>query len=92
MSYYTFLRNIYFITITNFVFGTLFLQSSSEISVIFIADVANSNIVPMAALEDGDAFSSNSSQEGDDGEEEVASNLRIQRVGLGGRSYKRRHF
>jgi hypothetical protein len=56
MSYYTFLRNIYFITITNFVFDTLFLQISSEISVVFIADAANSNVVPMAALEDGDAF------------------------------------
>jgi hypothetical protein len=45
----------------------------------------------MADLEDGDAFSSNSNQESDNGEEEVASNLRIQRVGLSGRSYKRRH-
>jgi hypothetical protein len=47
-------------------------------------------MVSMADLKEGDAFSSNSNQESDDGEEEVASNLRIQRVGLGGRSYKRR--
>jgi hypothetical protein len=66
------------------------LQSSSEISGVVIADTADNNVVSMADLEEGDAFSSNSNQESDDGEEEVASNLRIQRVGLGGRSYKRR--
>jgi hypothetical protein len=67
-----------------------YLQSSSEISGVVIADTADNNVVSMADLEEGDAFSSNSNQESDDGEEEVASNLRIQRVGLGGRSYKRR--
>jgi hypothetical protein len=66
------------------------LQSSSEISGVVIADTADNNVVSMADLEEGDAFSSNSNQESDDGEEEVASNLRIQRVALGGRSYKRR--
>jgi hypothetical protein len=75
MPYYKILRNIYFITITYFAFYTIFLQSSSEISIVFIADTADTNVVSMAALEDGAAFSSNSSEEGDDGEEEVASNL-----------------
>jgi hypothetical protein len=71
-------------------FNTL-LQSTSEISLVRIADTAeNNNVVSIADLQDGDAFSSNSNQDVDDGEEEVASNLRIQRIGLGGRSYKRR--
>jgi hypothetical protein len=71
-------------------FNTL-LQSTSEISLVRIADTAeNNNVVSIADLQDGDAFSSNSNQDVEDGEEEVASNLRIQRIGLGGRSYKRR--
>jgi hypothetical protein len=49
------------------------LQSSSEIFGVVIADTADNNVVSMADLEEGDAFSSNSNQESDDGEEEVAS-------------------
>jgi hypothetical protein len=40
---------------------------------------------------DGDANSSNTDQEEDEAEE-VVSNLRIQRVGVVGRSYKRRRI
>jgi hypothetical protein len=69
------------------------LQSSSEISLVIIAETAdNNNVLSIADLEDGDAFSSNSIQEVDDEEEEVASNLLVRRVGLGGCSYKRRRI